>query len=50
MPIVSPFASNPLADGRQSDRALLVRRGVQRLLTETGAVTLPELSLKTGRR
>ena len=50
MPIVSPFASNPLADGRQSDRALLVRRGVQRLLAETGAVTLPELSLKTGRR
>ena len=50
MPIVSPFATNPLADGRQSDRALLVRRGVQRLLAETGAVTLPELSLKTGRR
>ncbi|WP_127520092.1 MmcB family DNA repair protein [Mesorhizobium sp. Z1-4] len=50
MPIVSPFAANPLADGRQSDRALLVRRGVQRLLSQTGAVTLPELSLKTGRR
>lgn len=50
MPIVSPFAVNPLADGRQSDRALLVRRGVQRLLLEVGAATLPELSLKTGRR
>lgn len=50
MPIVSPFATNPLADGRQSDRALLVRRGVQRLLLEVGAAALPELSLKTGRR
>ncbi|MEX0957277.1 MAG: MmcB family DNA repair protein [Dehalococcoidia bacterium] len=50
MPIVSPFAVNPLADGRQSDRALLVRRGVQRLLLEAGAAALPELSLKTGRR
>jgi hypothetical protein len=50
MPIVSPFPTNPLADGRQSDRALLVRRGVQRLLIEAGATPLPELSLKTGRR
>ena len=50
MPIVSPLAVNPLADGRQSDRALLVRRGVQRLLLELGATALPELSLKTGRR
>jgi hypothetical protein len=50
MPIVSPFAANPLADGRQSDRALLVRRGVQRLLLEVGAAALPELSLRTGRR
>jgi hypothetical protein len=50
MPIVSPFAVNPLADGRQSERALLVRRGVQRLLLEIGTVALPELSLKTGRR
>ncbi len=50
MPIVSPFATNPLADGRQSDRALMVRRGVQRLLLEVGAAALPELSLKTGRR
>jgi hypothetical protein len=50
MPIVSPFATNPLADGRQSERALVVRRGVQRLLMEVGAAALPELSLKTGRR
>ncbi|KQZ79119.1 hypothetical protein ASD64_12225 [Mesorhizobium sp. Root157] len=50
MPIVSPLAHNPLADGRQSERALLVRRGVQRLLTNLGAHVLPELSLATGRR
>lgn len=50
MPIVSPILRNPLADGRQSERALLVRRGVQRLLMEMGAHVLPELSLSTGRR
>lgn len=50
MPIVSPIPSNPLVDGRQSDRALLVRRGVQRLLVEMNAHVLPELSLATGRR
>ncbi len=50
MAFVSPFATNPLADGRQSDRALLVRRGVQRLLLELGVSAFPELSLKTGRR
>ncbi|MGC4024694.1 MAG: MmcB family DNA repair protein [Mesorhizobium sp.] len=50
MPIVSPFSVNPLVDGRQSDRAMLVRRGVQRLLTEMGMHVLPELCLATGRR
>ncbi|MET3793840.1 MmcB family DNA repair protein [Aquamicrobium terrae] len=50
MPIVSPIPRNPLADGRQSERAMLVRRGVQRLLMEMGAHVLPELSLATGRR
>ncbi|MCO5060243.1 MAG: MmcB family DNA repair protein [Rhizobiaceae bacterium] len=50
MPIVSPLAINPLADGRQSDRAMIVRRGVQRLLTEHGAALLPELPLANGRR
>jgi hypothetical protein len=50
MPIVSPIPFNPLVDGRQSQRAMLVRRGVQRLLGETGAVVLPELCLSTGRR
>ena len=50
MPIVSPLAINPLADGRQSDRAMIVRRGVQRLLAEHGAALLPELPLANGRR
>ncbi len=50
MPIVSPLATNPLIDGRQSERALLVRRGVQRLFMQMGMHVLPELSLATGRR
>lgn len=50
MPIVSPIPYNPLIDGRQSARAMLVRRGVQRLLVQMGAHVLPELSLATGRR
>ncbi|MGB3866705.1 MAG: MmcB family DNA repair protein [Xanthobacteraceae bacterium] len=50
MPIVSPILQNPLVDGRQSERAMLVRRGVQRLLMQMGAHVLPELSLATGRR
>jgi hypothetical protein len=50
MPIVSPILSNPLVDGRQSERAMVIRRGVQRLLREMGAHVLPELSLVTGRR
>ena len=50
MPIVSPIPVNPLADGRQSERALLVRRGVQRMLLQMNAHVLPELSLSTGRR
>jgi hypothetical protein len=50
MPIVSPLPLNPLADGRQSDRAMLVRRGVQRLMIDMGVSVLPELCLPTGRR
>ncbi len=50
MPIISPILSNPLADGRQSDRAMLVRRGVQRLLMAMGAHVLPEICLASGRR
>lgn len=50
MPIVSPFPQNPLIDGRQSDHAMLVRRGVQRLLAEMRHASLPELALASGRR
>ncbi|MBX3598346.1 MAG: MmcB family DNA repair protein [Rhizobiaceae bacterium] len=50
MPIVTSFSANPLVDGRQSERAMLVRRGVQRLLVDMGMHVLPEISLSTGRR
>lgn len=51
MPLVSPIKPpNPLVDGRQSERAMLVRRGCQRLFAQMGATLLPELSLATGRR
>ncbi|MGE0501250.1 MAG: MmcB family DNA repair protein [Rhizobiaceae bacterium] len=50
MPIVSPLPAYSLADGRQSERAMIVRRGVQRLLAEMGAHVLPEISLASGRR
>jgi hypothetical protein len=50
MPLIDLHGRNPLEDGRQSARALRVRRGVQLLLTELGAAHLPELTLATGRR
>ena len=50
MPIVSPHPEPSLVDGRQSQRALLVRRGVQRLFTELRHAMLPELGLASGRR
>ncbi|WP_310012517.1 MmcB family DNA repair protein [Brucella pseudogrignonensis] len=50
MPIVIPNKTHPLSDGRQSENAMLVRRGVQRLFLEMGLATLPELSLASGRR
>jgi hypothetical protein len=50
MPIIQALPVNPLADGRQSERAMVIRRGVQRLLAGMGAHVIPELSLATGRR
>lgn len=50
MTIVSIHNDNPLIDGRQSDRAMTVRRGVQRMLTEMRHAVLPELTLASGRR
>ena len=50
MPLVSLHGSDPLADGRQSDRALMVRRGVMRMLAERMFSVVPELTLASGRR
>lgn len=50
MTIVSIHNDNPLIDGRQSDRAMMVRRGVQRMLCEMRHAVLPELTLAGGRR
>lgn len=50
MPIISPLSSNPLEDARQSQRAMLVRRGVQRLLVKMSIVVMPEVALAGGRR
>ncbi len=41
---------DPLADGRQSERAFKIRRGVQRYLRVLGCTSLPELTLASGRR
>lgn len=50
MPIVSLDATDPMADGRQSDRALAIRFGVMRLLNQAGATLIAELPLASGRR
>jgi hypothetical protein len=38
------------SDGRQSDTALMVQRGVCRLLRQAGYAVLPEVTLASGRR
>ena len=50
MPIINLGKNNPMEDGRQSQRALAVRRGVQRLFIDMGHAMLPEVTLATGRR
>jgi len=50
MTILSLGNTNPLIDGRQSEKAMLVRRGVQILLNDMRHSVLPELSLASGRR
>jgi hypothetical protein len=50
MTIISPHDKNSLIDGRQSERAMSIRRGVQRLLRDFRFSMLPELTLVTGRR
>nr|WP_316651097.1 MmcB family DNA repair protein [uncultured Gellertiella sp.] len=50
MTILSLHASNPLIDGRQSEKAMLVRRGMQALLANMRHVALAEMPLSSGRR
>ena len=50
MPIVAFESNDPMTDGRQSTRALEVRRGVCRLLSETGVSLIAEVPLASGRR
>jgi len=50
MTLVSIANNNPLIDGRQSARAMLVRRGLQILLNDMRHAALPELVLSNGRR
>lgn len=50
MTILNVSVKDPLIDGRQSERALMIRRGVQVLLEHMRYACLPELSLTSGRR
>jgi hypothetical protein len=50
MAIVSLHNNSPLIDGRQSRRAMLVRRGLQRYLHDLRHAVMPELTLPGGRR
>ena len=50
MPIINLGKTNPIEDGRQSQRALAVRHGVQRLFIDMGLTMLPEVTLVSGRR
>ncbi|MFB2553032.1 MmcB family DNA repair protein [Ensifer soli] len=50
MTILSLHTDNPLIDGRQSARAMMVRRGVQRFLAESRHAVLAEMTLASGRR
>jgi hypothetical protein len=50
MTILNLVSNNPLIDGRQSARALMVRKGLQILLHDMRHAVLPELVLANGRR
>lgn len=50
MTILNVAGINPLIDGRQSARAMMVRRGVQVLLQDMRHSVVPELVLANGRR
>lgn len=50
MTLLTIGAGSPLVDGRQSQRAMMVRRGVQILLNDMRHAVLPEMTLANGRR
>ena len=50
MPIVTIDGQNLLVDGRQSENALAIQRGITRHLLDCGHVVLPEFPLANGRR
>ncbi|TPW28427.1 MmcB family DNA repair protein [Martelella alba] len=50
MAIIDLHNKNPTADGRQSENALLVRRGVQHLLRHMRHAAIAEMTLRNGRR
>jgi hypothetical protein len=50
MTILDFSQTNPLSDGRQSERALAIRRGVTRHFQEMGVALIAELALASGRR
>ncbi|EJF91198.1 MmcB family DNA repair protein [Bartonella tamiae] len=50
MPILNLHKNHPLEDGRQSEYALFVRRGVQRFFLQMATPTLSEVPLVDGRR
>lgn len=50
MALVSLHKTHTLVDGRQSQRAMMVRRGVQSLLYDMRHAAVPELTLASGRR
>jgi len=50
MTILNVVSNNPLIDGRQSARAMMVRKGLQILLHDMRHAVLPELVLTSGRR
>jgi len=50
MPILTYKSSNPLVDGRQSDNALMIQRGVMRHFQLNNVVMVPELTLANGMR
>lgn len=50
MPVVKVAEQNPLIDGRQSETALSIQRGMTRHLEKLGHAVLAEFPLATGRR